>query len=77
MTKPVAVQGKSINGLGLRDAIAAKMKEHQAEMERVAAMSPEDRAIWEAGEMKRQEKVESILKQLRGPGFMEMRARKV
>lgn len=56
--------------------IRAKMAEHEAEMKRVAAMSPEDRAAWEAEEAKRQEKVESILKKLRGEGFAEMRIKR-
>ncbi len=69
-------QIKAIQGNGILAVIQEKMREHQEEMKRVAAMSPEDRAAWEAEEAKRQEKVESILKKLRGPGFMEMRAKK-
>lgn len=64
---------KIITGNNLFDAIDAKMMELAEEQRRVAAMSPEDRAEWEKEEAKRQEETEEILKQLRGPGFVELK----
>lgn len=68
MEKPKLVKAQSFNDVMLE--LAEKQK---AIEKKLAAMSPLERAQWEAQELQRQKETEEILKKLRGPGFVEIR----
>lgn len=64
--KPIVVQSSTF------DSIIAEMKERaDAEELRIAARSPAERAAWEARKAAQDAKIEKLLKELRGPGFMQ------
>lgn len=69
MSKITPVQIKAGN---LSDMIDEARARFEAEQRRVAAMSDEEYKAYQEAETARQAEVEEILKQLRGPGFMEI-----
>lgn len=69
MSKLTPVQIKVGN---LSDMIDEACARFEAEQRRVAAMSDEEYKAYQEAETARQAEVEEILKQLRGPGFMEI-----
>ena len=66
---PVPVRGKAVS---LSDMINEARAKAEAEQRRVAAMSDEEYKAYQEAETVRQAEVEKLLKQLRGPGFMEI-----
>lgn len=57
----------------LFDEVGRRMREEEA---RLAAMSEAERAAYATEQAKKALRVEAILKQLRGPGFVEMKEKK-
>lgn len=68
MEKPVQVRALSFN-----DVMQELKDKQDALQKKLAVMTPKERAEWDIAEAKRQEETEDILKQLRGPGFVEIK----
>lgn len=61
-----------IRGVSLSDMIDAACARSEAEQRRVAAMGDEEYKAYQKAEAANRVEVEKLLKQLRGPGFMEI-----
>jgi phosphoglycolate phosphatase-like HAD superfamily hydrolase len=70
MNKITPVRVKAVS---LSDMINEARAKAEAEQRRVAAMSDEEYKAYQEAETVRQAEVEELLKQLRGPGFMEIK----
>lgn len=65
---------KQVKALTIHDVIRQAKEYHDAEVAKIAAMTPEQKQAYEQEQQKKALEVEEILKQLRGkPGFMEIR----
>ena len=54
------------------DDVLKEVQERQEKLERkLAAMTPEERAEWDKQEAIRAQEEEELVRQLRGPGFVE------
>lgn len=64
---------KLVEGTDLASALNNAMRAAAAEQARFDAMSDADKAAYIEEQRKKQAEVEEILKELRGPGFVELR----
>ncbi len=71
MAKKIKAAPVRVEGGSFADAVEAMRKRAEEEEARVAALSPAERAEWEAEKAAQDAEVEKLLKQLRGPGFMQ------
>jgi len=69
MNKITPVRVKAVS---LSDMINEARAKAEAEQRRVAAMSDEEYKAYQEAEAAKRVEVEKLLKQLRGPGFMEI-----
>lgn len=65
---------KQVKALTIHDVIRQAKEYHDAEVAKIAAMTPEEQKAYLEKRKKDMEAAEQILKQLRGtPGFMEIK----
>lgn len=64
---------KKAKTMTFEDIVAEADRREKAEVVRLAAMTPAEREAEEKSRIVASEEIEKILKQLRGPGFVEIR----
>lgn len=68
--RPISVTGKAFT---FAEVLAEGQRRIAEEEARVAKMTPEEKEAYELELAERAKETEKILKQLRGPGFMEIK----
>lgn len=72
-TKKPKAAPVAIKAMSFQDIIAEAQARNEAERVKFEAMSPAEQAAYIEAQKKEQAEIEVLLRQLRGPGFLELR----